>query len=309
MRPPPRLSNCYTPLPLPKNVAPKDRKARVLARRGDRSPHTLRPLRLESNVISSASGSALVELGNTKVLCTVTGPVTTACPQIPSSLQLKMDEGILYVDVKYTPATGYREDKVEAVSSIDPNQQQQHNKLHSFMLNRESDLSARVLSALQAAVPLRPYPKCAIAIQLTVLQDDGSILPACVTAASLALTQAGIEVYDLVTACSVAVILQTGGSTSDATATAVVLLADPTLEEMSVADCVVSLAILPNWKEATVWEQSGAADLSQTVTNEAVNLCRDGCRTMHKLLREHLLLEHEAEQCESPSEAMHDTTH
>lgn len=306
MRPPPRLSNCYTPLPRPKDdvaLSARHNKEQVLSQRSKegaanhkncRSPHSLRHLLLESNVISSASGSALVELGSTKVLCTVTGPVTASCPAVPPSLQLNMDAGTLYVDVKYTPATGYPQDKIETVGNIDPNnnnQQQPSGKLHSFLLQRESDLSARVLSALQAAVPLAPYPKCAIVLQLTVLQDDGSVLAACVTAASLALIQAGIEVYDVVTACSVAVVvLPTTDGEKNGNSVVVSLLADPTLEEMNAADIVVTIAILPNWKEVTVWEQSGAAaGLSQSTTNEAVNLCRDGCRTMHKFMREHLL--------------------
>lgn len=290
MSPPPRLSNCYTPLPRPDKVPRLDRKERVLAKRNEscRSPDALRRLLLESNVISSASGSALVELGNTKVLCIVIGPVTDACPAVPSYVQLNMGVGTLFVDVKYAPATGFPDDKIETVGNIDPNQQQQHSKLRTFISHRESDLSVRLLSALQAAVPLAPYPKCAIVLQLTVLQDDGSVLPACVTAACLALVHAGIELYDVVTACSVAVV-QTAHETT------AVLLADPTLEELGVADSVVTLALLPNWKEVTVWEQSGAAGLSQTTTNEAVSLCRDGCRTMHKFLRQHLIEQTESD--------------
>jgi exosome complex component MTR3 len=86
-----------------------------------------------------------------------------------------------------------------------------------------------------------------------------------------------------------------------------ILLADPTLEEMSIADSVITIGIMPNWKEVTLWEQwsggggdSGGDDVdtsntsilgavSLETTNEAVNLCRAGCRTMHKFLREHLI--------------------
>ena len=222
MRPPPRLSNVYTPVVLPETAAAAAaaaagqasgrRKEKILAQRSSRRPpHELRRLRMESGLIASAAGSALVQLGNTQVLCTVTGPVTAASPHVPNHLPLNMDEGVLHVDVKYLPATGFPESAIQAesVTPIDPAEQQQFRGLYSWMVNRETDLSARVLSALEAAVPLRPYPKCAICVQITVLQDDGSIVPVCVTAAVAALTQATIELYDLVTACTVAVVATT----------------------------------------------------------------------------------------------------
>ena len=81
------------------------------------------------------------------------------------------------------------------------------------------------------------------------------------------------------------------------------LLADPTEAEIEVADCVVTLAMLPNWKEVTLWEQTGNGRLSQETTNAALNLCRDGCRTLHKFLREHLLEQAEKTSKEENNDA------
>lgn len=352
MRPPPRLTTCYTPLPCQQDgkfLTMKQRQERVLNQRdgtgnggGDngkvndsRSAHSLRRLLLESNVVGrngSVAGSALVELGHTKVLCTVTGPVTSASSVIPSSVPLSLDRGTLYVEVKYVHTTGFPDDILESVRSIETHKSsntsatsQGQRKSASQLLasgvqTRETDLATKLMTALEAAVPLTSYPKCAIVLHVTVLQDDGNMLAATVTAATMALVDAGMELYDVVTACSVAVLVvehskmekSAGGDTKQST---VILLADPTAEETRIADSIVTLAILPNWKEVSFWEQLGTNPgtnhaISQSTVNDAINLCRDGCRTMHKFLREHWLhdLTRESKpKASSSSDAMDET--
>ena len=273
-----KLSNCYIPLRQSVEETKQASKKRSSGdgRNTERESHSLRRLVIESNVLSLAPGSALVELGHTKVLCQVHGPVTATSDLIPSSVQLSMETGTLYLPVKYLPHVGYPTSDLVAsmVTSVD----QPHvsaGKINSWAVSRETDLSSRLFSALSAAVPLKQYPKCAIIVQTTVLQDDGSALPACIAAATLALTNASVEIFDLVSSCSVAV-------AEDGT-----LLADPDLQEERDANALVTLAVLPNWKEVSLWEQSG--QLSPEQANRAIDLCRDGCRTMHRFLRDHLL--------------------
>ncbi|EEC48428.1 predicted protein, partial [Phaeodactylum tricornutum CCAP 1055/1] len=205
-------------------------------------------------VLEAAQGSALVELGHTKVIGQVLGPVTASSSHLPPSLQLNMEEGVMHFELLST------------------------GKINSWTIARETDLASNLSDALSASVPLRQYPKCALLVKITVLQDDGSILPACITAATLALADASVEMYDVVAASTVAV--------CDG-----LLVADPTLREVSAADAVMTLAILPNWKESTLWQQSGR--LNPQRANEAMELCRNGCRTMHRFLREHLIQENE----------------
>jgi exosome complex RNA-binding protein Rrp42 (RNase PH superfamily) len=69
----------------------------------------------------------------------------------------------------------------------------------------------------------------------------------------------GNEVFDVVTES--ALLMNVVLTPKDGGVSNYVLLADPTLEEMSVADCVVTLAILPNWKDVTVWEQCVGAQV------------------------------------------------
>lgn len=293
-----KLSNCYVPLPLSslaKVSVSKDKGKRKLPTERDsgdgsktkRSEHALRRLFLESGVIQSAAGSALVELGHTKVIAQMIGPVTASSDQVPSFIELNMEEGTLHCEVKYSPNTGFPTSTLLAasVSTMDHHSTNQlsSGKINSWTIARETDLSSRLSSALAAAVPLKQYPKCALILKITVLQDDGNVLAACITAASLALADACVEIYDLVTCGSVAVMQ--GGELA--------LLADPDLAETQDADAVVTLAVLPNWKEVTLWEQSGS--LSPDKVNQAMELCRDGCRTMHRFMREHLLQQAQSE--------------
>jgi exosome complex component MTR3 len=257
-RPPARLANCYVPLPL---ESLKDQTSRT-----DRKPHELRQLCLETSVIAKALGSSLVELGHTKVLCQVSIATTDS-----------VDEGKLECKVKFAPHVGINviSQRSEVVSPLESTVSA--GRLNSQTMVRESSLSSQLHSALIPTIPLQKFPKCAISVHVTILQDDGSGLTACITAASLALVDANVEVYDMVTSCTVAV-----GTSDDPDA--VVYLADPTEEETLRASAVICLAMTPNQKEVTLWSQSGRLD--SAMANEAMELCRNGCRTMHKFMRE-----------------------
>ena len=308
------LSNCYKPLPFRLPAKPTDdndtqaSKTHQLATSRDsgngqsRSPHGLRWLRMETG-ITSATGSALVELGHTKVLCEVLGP-TTVPQQNTTTSPATMDEGTLECHVTYVPHVGYPLTALvgATASSLSDNsaqpQQPSIGRMNTQIGAQEKELASQLVGSLSAAVPLAAYPKHWIILQITVLQDDGSVLSACTTAASLALVDASVEVYDMVTSSTVAVIVPhttNTSSRSNSTRNAPpLLLADPTYAEVAQADAVVTLSLLASWKEVTLWNQSGR--LSSATANEAISLCRDGCRTMHKFMRNALLVEEEEDK-------------
>ena len=272
-RPTAKLANCYVPLPLPKA---RDNADDVLTLRAEgedsRKPHSLRRLCLETSV-SDASGSALVELGHTKVLCEVN--VTTT--DFPPSTTIKMEQGTLYCRVQYAPHVGINAitQRSETVSPLESTVSA--GRLNSATMTREADLSYQLSSALLPAIPLENFPKCVLMVKTTILQDDGSALSACIAAASIALADARVELFDLVTSCTVAVVTSSAGGDP-------VYFADPTQHEISRAQAVMCLAMLPNHKEVTLWNQSGR--LTPAMANQAMELSRDGCRTMHRFMRE-----------------------
>jgi len=312
-----KLINCYVPLPLSSRTSnlSKDKSKQKLVipterDSGDgkttRNAHSLRRLVLESNVVQSAAGSALVELGHTKVIAQVLGPLTSTSEHVPSFLELNMEEGTLHCEVKYAAHTGFPTANLIAssVSTVDNSSSQfSSGKINSWTITRETDLSSHISSALAAAVPLKQYPKCALILKLTVLQDDGCVLTACITAASLALADAGIEIFDLVTCGSVAVVPAASGdgdSTVSSGGQAQILLADPDLAEITASDALMTIAVLPNWKEVALWEQSGRLTAAQA--NQAMELCRDACRTMHRFMREHLIEQQQQNSSSSSNE-------
>ena len=264
-RPPARLANCYVPLPLSSSSLQRELRT-------DRKHHELRQLFLETGVLSTGSclGSSLVELGHTKVLC-----------QITVVASAEGEAGILVTKVKFAPHVGVNaiSQRADAVSPLESTVSV--GRLNSSTVTHENNLSSQLHSSLVPAVMLESFPKCALTIHATILQDDGSVLTACITAATLALADANVPVYDLVTSCTVAVIDEHEKSEGDESW---VYCVDPTEAETRQAGAVICLAMTPNHKEVTLWSQSGR--LTSTMANAAMELCRDGCRTMHKFMRE-----------------------
>ena len=67
----------------------------------------------------------------------------------------------------------------------------------------EREVSGNVQAALQSAVQRHTFPKSNVDVYCLVLESGGSDVAVAITAASLALADAGIAMYDLVSACSV----------------------------------------------------------------------------------------------------------
>ena len=271
-RSPARLANCYVPMMLNTEIASNIRV--------DRKTDELRQLCMETGVFSApVIGSSLVELGHTKVLCRVS--LSFSHPDATP------DMGCLDCKVQFAPHIGIAESAVRSQSVVPLDSAVSAGKFHSDSVTRESSLSIQLHSALVSVLTLADFPKCALMVHAMILQDDGSVLSTCVTAASLALADARVEMLDFVTSCTVAVIEteQNGSAETDvAHGDEAIFLADPTEAERSKATAVICLAMTPNLKEVTLWSQSGR--LSVVNANHAIDLCRSGCRTIHKFMRE-----------------------
>ena len=139
----------------------------------------LRPVRMRVGVLERADGSALVEMGKTKVLVAVYGPREV----MPRHLALP-DRAMLRV--------AYR----MATFSVEERKKPQPSR-------REIELSKIIKEALEPAILLEEMPRTVIDIYALVLQADGGTRVASVNAASLALADAGIPMRGLVAAVAV----------------------------------------------------------------------------------------------------------
>jgi ribonuclease PH len=314
-RRPAKLANCYVPLPLPKTTKSTkssngNEQAGQQQQQQQRIDHRcadeIRQLYLETSVISSASGSSLVEMGHTKILCEV---------HVSGGSSEDVSTGNLLCVVKYVPHIGINEvtqrsKQAISLSNNDTSQQQQQQqqqqstismgKLNSVTMIEESGLSQQLTTSLLPIIVLEKYPKCTIVVKCTILQNDGSLLSALILSSSLALLNANVHLYDIVTSCTVALMKQpdnnddtndddnnNNNNNNTATSPSWKYLVDPTEEESMKAVSIICIAMTTTNKEVTLWSQSGR--LSSTMASQSMELCKDGCRTYYKFIREKIL--------------------
>ena len=128
-------------------------------------------------IVTQAKGSSYLETAGTKVICGVYGPRESQRKQEFKS------EGKLTCEINYAPFSRY----------------ERHRSVPS---SQDKEYSNLVIQALEAAVCLETFPKAQVDIYINVLQDDGNVLASSIICASVALANAGIEMFDLVSACS-----------------------------------------------------------------------------------------------------------
>jgi len=207
----------------------------------------LRPLKLEVGVIGNADGSAYIEHGKNKILAAVYGPREAH----PKHLALQ-DRTIMKCRYHMAPFS-VQERKSPAPS------------------RREVELSKVIRECLEPAVFVEYYPRTMIDVFIEVLQADGGTRCASITAASLALADAGIPMRDLVVACA-------AGKADDT----IVLDLDDTEDKLGVAD--VPVALMPNLNAVTLLQMDGK--LSHDEFESAVNLALEGCKRIYAMQRE-----------------------
>lgn len=137
--------------------------------------------------------------------------------------------------------------------------------------------------SLQPAVCLHKYPRSQIEVNMMVLENGGSVLAHAITCASLALADAGIEMYDLVLGCS---IRQDGAS----------YVADPSYaEENSWASGrnqdrnqdrnqgSLTVAFLPSLNQISGLLSDG--EMAEDMLTAGVRTCIEGCYKLYPVIQ------------------------
>lgn len=220
-------------------------------RQDGRTVDELRPMFLRSGVVSSARGSAYIEMKRTKVTCGVYGPRESSRQQEFSQ------KGKLTCEFKFAPFSCL--------------QRRQH-----IQDSEENEFSSFVVQALEPAVCLEKFPKAQVDIFITVLENDGNALSAGIICASLALAEAGIEMYDLVSSCS---LVQKGDMS----------LMDSTFQEnkSQEVDGKLTVAFLPTMNVVSGLLQDG--ELTHDHAVKAVKCCIEGCVRIYPVLQGSLM--------------------
>jgi exosome complex component RRP41 len=212
-----------------------------------RKADELRSIKVDIGVLSNADGSAYIELGKNKILAAVFGPREMH----PKHLVLP-DRMALRCRYHMAPFS-VQERKSPAPS------------------RREVELSKVIREALEPSIFMEYYPRTGVDIFIEVLQADGSTRCASITAASLALADAGIPMRDLVSACSAGKI--------DGT---IVLDLMDTEDKMGEAD--LPLALMPNFNQVTLLQMDG--NLTEEEFEKAVSLAVEGCKKIYAIQKE-----------------------
>jgi exosome complex component RRP41 len=214
-----------------------------------RGPEDIRPLRFEVRVLKNANGSALVEYGATKVLAAVYGP------RDPGTKSISLpNRAVLRCRYHMAPFST-------------------HERKNPAPSRREIELSKVIREALEPAVITEAFPRTAIDIFIEVLNADGGTRTAGITAASLALADAGIPMRDLVAGIAVGKVEGT-------------LVLDINEEEDMYGEADMPIAVMPGLGQITLIQLNGV--LVEEEIRRAVELGMKGARIVYEVQKEAL---------------------
>jgi len=214
-----------------------------------RKADELRPVKVQVGVLPNADGSAYIEHGKNKILVGVFGPREVH----PKHLSMS-DRMVIKCRYHMAPFS-VQERKSPAPS------------------RREVELSKVIRESLEPSVFVDLYPRTGIDVFIEVLQADGGTRCAAITAASLAIADAGIPLRDLVVACA-------AGKIDD---TVVLDLYDAE-DKLGMAD--VPVAYMPNLNAVTLLQMDGV--LAPEEFETALNMAVEGCKKIYLVQKEAL---------------------
>lgn len=214
-----------------------------------RRPDELRPIKIEVGVLRNADGSAYIEHGNNKIIVAVYGPRETHPRHMASP-----DKMIVRCRYHMSPFS------VQERKSPQPSR-------------REIELSKVIREALEPAIISSEFPRTMLDIFIEVLESDGGSRGASITAASVALANAGIPMRDLVAGCAAGKI--------DG-----VIVLDLNDVEDKEGEVDLPIAYMPNLNQITLLQMDGVMTYDEF--KEALNLALQGCRKIHEIQKKAL---------------------
>lgn len=223
----------------------------------------LRPVRIEAGVLKRADGSAYIEWGGNKVLAAVYGPREAH----PRHIQ---DPARALVQCRYNMAPFSVSDRKRPGPD-----------------RRSIEISKVISEAFSSVVFKEQFPRTSVDIFIEVLQADAGTRCAGLTAASVALADAGVPMRDLVAACASGKI---GG----------VVCLDLNKEEDNFGDADCPTAVVRGTNEIVLLQMDGhltydefqkAMELSLGAAEKLFELQRDALRRKYSITLEEILKE------------------
>lgn len=204
----------------------------------------MRPVKIEAGVLDRSDGSAYVEVGKTKIYAAVYGPREAHPKHLaqPHKAILSCRYHMAAFSVEQRKAPG--------------------------MTRREVELSKVIREALESVVLLEEFPRSAIDIYVEVIQADAGTRTAGLTAASVALADAGIPMLDL---CAAVAVGKVEGK----------IVLDPSEEEDKMGEADMPIGMAPRLGSIVLLQLNGR--LSSEEFREALKLARKGINIIYEL--------------------------
>ncbi|XP_015931096.2 uncharacterized protein [Parasteatoda tepidariorum] len=211
-------------------------------RRDGRKPDDIRPMSLKVGLIPTVTGSAYLECGNTKVICSVIGPRDVLTKSDSAT------KGQLSCEFKYNMFS-CRERQPYVPS------------------DEEMATAKAIQDALEPVILLHKFPKSRLDITIYVLQDDGGAAGAAITCAGAALSNAGVEMYDLPVGCT---LIYCNSQ----------FLIDPTAEEENYSEVKdftkISMAMMVEYQSQVIYMDSSGY-VNPSLLTESLKMLQSSC--------------------------------
>jgi exosome complex component RRP41 len=210
----------------------------------------LREVKITVGTVKNADGSAFIEFGKNKIVAAVYGP-----REVHPKHMAQSDRCVLRCRYHMSPfSTDTRKNPAPS--------------------RREVEISKVMRESLEPAVMLEDYPRAAIDVFVEVLQSDGGSRCAGITAAAVALADAGINMRDLVAACA-------AGKVDEK----IVLDINDTEDKEGGADMPV--AYMPRLEQVTLLQLDG--NLSPDQFGECIDKAIGGCKMVYEIQKQALM--------------------
>lgn len=204
----------------------------------------MREISIKAGVIPNADGSAALTLGETRVLVAVYGPREV----FPRHLS---DPDKAYLNCIYDMASFSTPERSRAGPS-----------------RRSQEISKVVADALAPAIMLEKYPKTKIDVYIEITNANAGTRTAAITAAAVALADAGIEMRDLVASIA-------SGKVDDT------LVLDLFEAEDNFGSADMPLAVMPRTNHITLLQMDG--ELTKDDCKKLVELSMSACKKIYEV--------------------------
>ena len=222
-----------------------------------RKPDELRDVKIEAGVLHRAEGSCYLEWGGNKVIAAVYGPREA----IPRHTQ---DPLRAIVKAKYNMAAFSVEDRKRPGPD-----------------RRSREISKVISEALGKVILLEKYPRASIDVNIEVLEAEAGTRCAGLTAAAVALADAGIPMRDIPVACA-------AGKIEDK------VVLDLGKKEDNFGSADLPIAISPRTGEILLLQMDG--HLTQNEFDQALDMAIKGCQTISEIQKKALIEKYQSKE-------------